>query len=156
MPWSSSASSYQNCFLLWVVFGTRSFFCNRFFYCLSLIGWLGVFDPPKHTWNVLAVPPPECPDNFFAKNRWKGKFMSEHNRYIQVIYTCCSENPIIFKLDQRKMVWREMKTPRWYDTFCRFIVISFEKWPPWNDEKQRYFVIVFFLIYFWYKYIKII
>ncbi|KAF9680872.1 hypothetical protein SADUNF_Sadunf06G0166800 [Salix dunnii] len=85
-------------------------FCNGFFYCLSLTGWLGVFDPIERTWNVLAVPPPKCPENFFAKNWWKGKFMSEHNGDILVIYTCCSENPIIFKLDQPKMVWREMKT----------------------------------------------
>ncbi|KAG5243990.1 F-box/kelch-repeat protein [Salix suchowensis] len=96
-------------------------FCNGFFYCLSLTGWLGVFDPLERTWNVLAVPPPKCPENFFAKNWWKGKFMSEHNGDILVIYTCCSENPIIFKLDQPKMVWREMKTLDGMTLFASFL-----------------------------------
>jgi hypothetical protein len=96
-------------------------FCNGFFYCLSLTGWLGVFDPLEHTWNVLGVPPPKCPENFFAKNWWKGKFMSEHNGDILVIYTCCSENPIIFKLDQSKMFWREMKTLDGMTLFASFL-----------------------------------
>lgn len=84
--------------------------CNGLFYCLSLTGWLGVFDPVECTWNVLAVPPPRCPENFFAKNWWKGKFMTECNGDILVIYTCCSENPMVFKLDQTKTDWEEMKS----------------------------------------------
>ncbi|WCJ34298.1 F-box family protein [Euphorbia peplus] len=84
-------------------------FCGGVFYCLSLTGWLGVFDPIERTWNVLVVPPPKCPENFFAKNWWKGKFMSECNGDILVIYTCCSENPILFKLNRSSMVWEEMK-----------------------------------------------
>ncbi|WVZ05305.1 hypothetical protein V8G54_018651 [Vigna mungo] len=64
-------------------------FCNGLFYCLSLTGWLGVFDPVECIWSVLAVPPPKCPENFFAKNWWKGKFMTEHGGDILVIYTCC-------------------------------------------------------------------
>ncbi|KAL4571596.1 hypothetical protein LXL04_018359 [Taraxacum kok-saghyz] len=85
-------------------------FCNGLFYCLSLTGWLGVYDPMEHTWSIRIVPPPRCPDNFFVKNWWKGKFMAEHNGDIFVIYTCYSENPIIYKLDQENKEWVEMKT----------------------------------------------
>ncbi|XWS56008.1 hypothetical protein CRYUN_Cryun09bG0049600 [Craigia yunnanensis] len=96
-------------------------FCSGIFYCLSLTGWLGVYDPLEHTWNVLAVPPPRCPENFFAKNWWKGKFMAEHNGYILVIYTCCTENPIIFKLDQSEMVWEEMGALDGVTLFASFL-----------------------------------
>ncbi|KAK7337245.1 hypothetical protein VNO77_17810 [Canavalia gladiata] len=96
-------------------------FCNGLFYCLSLTGWLGVFDPVVHTWNVLAVPPPKCPENFFAKNWWKGKFMTEHEGDILVIYTCCSENPIIFKLDQTLRKWEEMTTLDGVTLFASFL-----------------------------------
>ncbi|XVF76192.1 hypothetical protein PTKIN_Ptkin13bG0247000 [Pterospermum kingtungense] len=96
-------------------------FCNGIFYCLSLTGWLGVYDPLERTWNVLAVPPPTCPENFFAKNWWKGKFMTEHNGDILVIYTCCSEHPIIFKLDQSKMVWEELQTLGSVTIFASFL-----------------------------------
>ncbi|KAI3471926.1 hypothetical protein Pfo_028614 [Paulownia fortunei] len=54
-------------------------FCKGLFYCLSLTGWLGVYNPEKSTWAVHSVPPPKCPENFFVKNWWKGKFMAEHN-----------------------------------------------------------------------------
>ncbi|XWS43410.1 hypothetical protein CRYUN_Cryun16bG0101200 [Craigia yunnanensis] len=96
-------------------------FCRGMFYCLSLTGWLGVYDPLERTWNVLAVPPPRCPENFFAKNWWKGKFMAEHNGDILVIYTCCTENPIIFKLDQSEMVWEEMQTLDGVTLFASFL-----------------------------------
>ena len=96
-------------------------FCNGLFYCLSLTGWLGVFDPVECTWSVLAVPPPKCPENFFAKNWWKGKFMTEHEGDILVIYTCCSENPIIFKLDQTLMKWEEMTTLDGVTLFASFL-----------------------------------
>lgn len=96
-------------------------FCNGLFYCLSLTGWLGVFDPVERTWSVLAVPPPKCPENFFAKNWWKGKFMTEHEGDILVIYTCCSENPIIFKLDKTVMKWEEMTTLDGVTLFASFL-----------------------------------
>ncbi|KAM7264935.1 hypothetical protein ACFE04_002618 [Oxalis oulophora] len=96
-------------------------FCNGKFYCLSLTGWLGVFSPQERTWNVLAVPPPKCPDNFFAKNWWKGKFLTEHKGDIIVIYTCCSENPIIFKLETVNMVWEEMRTLNGVTLFASFL-----------------------------------
>ncbi|KAE8657792.1 Cysteine-rich RLK (RECEPTOR-like protein kinase) 8 [Hibiscus syriacus] len=96
-------------------------FCSGMFYCLSLTGWLGVYDLLERTWNVLHVPPPRCPENFFAKNWWKGKFMAEHNGDILVIYTCCTENPIIFKLDQSEMVWEEMQTLNGMTLFASFL-----------------------------------
>ena len=96
-------------------------FCDGLFYCLSLTGWLGVFDPLEHTWSVLSVPPPKCPENFFAKNWWKGKFMAEHKGEILVIYTCSSENPIIFRLDRTKMIWEEMKALDGVTLFASFL-----------------------------------
>ncbi|KAF2289723.1 hypothetical protein GH714_038214 [Hevea brasiliensis] len=89
--------------------------------CYTKDGWLGVFDPVERTWNVLVVPPPKCPENFFAKNWWKGKFMSEHNGDILVIYTCCNGNPIIFKLNQSQMMWKEMKTLDGVTLFASFL-----------------------------------
>ncbi|CAK8571380.1 unnamed protein product [Lathyrus sativus] len=96
-------------------------FCNGLFYCLSLTGWLGVFDPSERTWSVLSVPPPKCPENFFAKNWWKGKFMTEQEGDVIVIYTCSSENPIIFKLDQALMEWEELKTLDGATLFASFL-----------------------------------
>ncbi|OWM79078.1 hypothetical protein CDL15_Pgr003249 [Punica granatum] len=96
-------------------------FSNGVFYCLSITGWLGVFDPKEHTWNVLVVPPPKCPNNFFAKNQWKGKFMAEHKGEILVIYTYCSQNPNVFKLDHRNMVWEEVKTLEEVTLFASFL-----------------------------------
>lgn len=96
-------------------------FCNDLFYCQSLTGWVGVFNPQERTWSVLSVPPPKCPENFLAKNWWKGKFMTENKGDILVIYTCSSENPIIFKLDQMNMVWEEMKTIDGGTLFASFL-----------------------------------
>ncbi|KAK3043515.1 hypothetical protein RJ639_002094 [Escallonia herrerae] len=96
-------------------------FCNGLFYCLSLTGWLGVFDPEERTWTIRVVPPPKCPENFFAKNWWKGKFMAEHKGDIFVIYTCYSENPIIYKLDQTNKVWVEMKSLGGVTLFASFL-----------------------------------
>lgn len=95
-------------------------FCNGLFYCLSFTGWLGVFNPVERVWNVLSVLPPKCPKKFYGKNWWKGKFMTEHEGDILVIYTCASENPIIFKLDQIKMVWKKMATLGGATVFASF------------------------------------
>ncbi|XP_051150615.1 F-box/kelch-repeat protein At1g57790-like [Andrographis paniculata] len=85
-------------------------YCKGLFYCLSLTGWLGVYNPDKGTWAVDSVPPPKCPENFFVKNWWKGKFMTEHNGDIFVIYTCSAVNPVVYKLDQTSKVWVEMES----------------------------------------------
>ncbi|KAL8150593.1 hypothetical protein V2J09_020401 [Rumex salicifolius] len=103
-----TTANYQNRLPFVSSIWNKLAFSNGFFYCLSLTGWLGVFDPKELTWNVLAVPPPRCPENFLVKNWWKGKFLAEHNKEILVIYTCCSENPIVFKLAQSAMVWEEV------------------------------------------------
>ncbi|XVF55737.1 hypothetical protein PTKIN_Ptkin06aG0061000 [Pterospermum kingtungense] len=96
-------------------------FCSGKFYCLSLTGWLGVYDPLRRYWNVLSVPPPRCPENFFAKNWWKGKFMTQHDGDILVIYTCSNENPIIFKLNQSEMEWEEMPSLGGVTLFASFL-----------------------------------
>ncbi|XP_028795571.1 F-box/kelch-repeat protein At1g57790-like [Neltuma alba] len=96
-------------------------FFNGLFYCLSLTGWIGVFDPVKRVWNVLAVPPPKCPENVLAKNWREGKFMTEHEGDILVIYACSSEKLIIFKLDQIKMEWEKMDTLEGATVFASFL-----------------------------------
>ncbi|KAH6830547.1 hypothetical protein C2S53_010465 [Perilla frutescens var. hirtella] len=96
-------------------------FCKGLFYCLSLTGWLGVYDPAKSTWAVHSVPPPKCPENFFVKNWWKGKFMAEHNGDIFVIYTCSAVNPMIYKLDQTNKVWVEMESLGGMTLFANFL-----------------------------------
>lgn len=85
-------------------------YCNRLFYCLSLTGWLGVYNPEDHSWVIRAVPPPKCPASFFVKSWWKGKFMAEHNGDLYVMYTSPNVNPIVYKLDQINKVWVEMKS----------------------------------------------
>ncbi|XWS66664.1 hypothetical protein CRYUN_Cryun05aG0220000 [Craigia yunnanensis] len=112
--------NYQNRLPLFSSLWYKLVFCSGIFYCLSRTGWLGVYDPLECTWNALAVPPPRCPENFFAKNWWNGKFMAEHNGDILVIYTC-SENPIIFKLDQSEMVWEEMQSLDGVTVFASFL-----------------------------------
>ncbi|XP_038702032.1 F-box/kelch-repeat protein At1g57790-like [Tripterygium wilfordii] len=96
-------------------------FYNGIFYCLSLTGWLGVYNPVKLTWHVLVVPPPKCPDSFYARNWWKGKFLAEYEGGLLVIYTCGTANPIIFKLDVTKMFWQEMETLDGLTLFASFL-----------------------------------
>ncbi|KAF1879820.1 hypothetical protein Lal_00037323 [Lupinus albus] len=114
-------------------------FCNGLFYCLSLTGWLGVFNPAERTWSVLSVPPPKCPQNFFAKNWWKGKFMTEQDGNIVVIYTCSSENPIIFKLDPTLMQWEEMITLDGVTLFASFLSSHSRTDLPGNMRNNVYF-----------------
>lgn len=96
-------------------------YCKGLFYCLSLTGWLGVYNPEKGTWSVHSVPPPKCPENFFVKNWWKGKFMTEHDGDIFVIYTCSAVNPVIYKLDQTNRVWMEMESLGGMTLFANFL-----------------------------------
>lgn len=91
------------------------------FTALVLLGGWGFLTQKKLTWNVLVVPPPRCPENFFAKNWWKGKFLAEHDGEILVIYTCCSENPIIFKLNRLGMVWEEVRSLDGVTLFASFL-----------------------------------
>ncbi|GMH09911.1 hypothetical protein Nepgr_011752 [Nepenthes gracilis] len=119
LEWTTA--NYQNRLPFVSSIWNKLVFSNGLFYCLSLTGWLGVFDPKELTWNVLVVPPPRCPENFFAKNWWKGKFLAEYEGEIMVIYTCCSENPIIFKLHQENMVWEEVKNLDGITLFASFL-----------------------------------
>ncbi|XP_027072796.1 F-box/kelch-repeat protein At1g57790-like [Coffea eugenioides] len=96
-------------------------FCGGKFYCLSLTGWLGVYDPEKRSWVVHVLPPPKCPENFFVKNWWKSKFMAEHNGEIFVIYTSSEVNPVMYKLDQAIKEWVEVKTLGGLSIFASFL-----------------------------------
>lgn len=96
-------------------------FCNGLFYCLSLTGWLGVYNPNECTWDVLSVHPPRCPESFFVKNWWKGKFIAEHNGDIFAIYTCSALIPVVYKLDQTNKVWTEMETLEGSTLFASFL-----------------------------------
>ncbi|KAG8374114.1 hypothetical protein BUALT_Bualt11G0097200 [Buddleja alternifolia] len=83
-------------------------FCKDLFYCLSLCGRVGVYNPEDNTWAVLSAPPPRFPENFILGGEWlRGKFMAEHNGDIFFIHTS-AEKPSIFKLDQLNAVWVEM------------------------------------------------
>ncbi|CAI9097721.1 OLC1v1034197C1 [Oldenlandia corymbosa var. corymbosa] len=96
-------------------------FCGGKFYCLSLTGWLGVYDPAKRTWVVHVLPPPKCPQNFSLKNWWKNKFMAEHNGEIFVVYTSSEVNPVIYRLDQGIQGWVQMKTLGGLSIFASFL-----------------------------------
>ncbi|CAN4121346.1 unnamed protein product [Withania somnifera] len=116
-----TTANYQNRLPFVSSIWNKLVFCNGLFYCLSLTGWLGVYDPEEHTWLVRVVPPPRCPENFFIKNWWKGKFMAEHNGDIYVIYTCSTANPVIYKLDQVNKIWVEMQTLGGLTLFASFL-----------------------------------
>ncbi|CAN0879496.1 F-box/kelch-repeat protein At1g57790 [Linum grandiflorum] len=106
--WVTSQYANRSSFLcsMW----NKIVFCNGRFYCLSLTGRVGVFDPSERTWTVLAVPPPKCPESVFVKywSKWKGKFMVVSGGEIVVVCTCTGQNPNVFRLDEEKMVWEEI------------------------------------------------
>lgn len=96
-------------------------FCDGLFYCLSLTGWLGVYDSQKQTWAIHVLPPPRCPENFFVKSWWKSKFMAEHNGEIFVVYTSAEFNPVIYQLDKTNKEWVEIKTLGGLTLFASFL-----------------------------------
>ncbi|EPS64088.1 hypothetical protein M569_10689, partial [Genlisea aurea] len=116
-----TTDNYQNRLPFVSSIWNKVVFCNGQFYCLSLTGWLGVYDPGKSTWTVQSVPPPKCPENFFVKNWWKGKFMAEHDGDIYVVYTCSAVNPVMYKLDQANRVWVELETLGGMTLFANFL-----------------------------------
>ncbi|CAI9762142.1 unnamed protein product [Fraxinus pennsylvanica] len=85
-------------------------FCNGLFYCSSISGLLGVYNPNESSWDVHSAPPARCPNAFCVNNWWKGRFIAEHNGEIFVIYTCSDLNPVVYKLDQTNKVWTDMET----------------------------------------------
>ncbi|KAL3536103.1 hypothetical protein ACH5RR_004564 [Cinchona calisaya] len=95
-------------------------FCNGKFHCLSLTGWLGVYDAENRSWVVHVLPRPKYPENFFVKNWWKNKFMAEHNGEIFVIYTSSEVNPVVYKLDQEIKNWVEVNTLGGLTIFASF------------------------------------
>ncbi|CAI8614859.1 unnamed protein product [Vicia faba] len=100
---------------------TKVVFSNGLFYCLSRKGFLGVFDPVECTWTVLEVSPPRSLKSFVARRGRKGKFMTEHEGNIFVIHVFCPEGPIIFKLDQTLMEWKEVRTLDGVTVFASFL-----------------------------------
>jgi hypothetical protein len=96
-------------------------FCNGLFYCLSITGLLGVYNPDESTWDVHSVPPPRCPEGFCFRKWWKGRFMAEHNGDIFVIYICSALNPVVYKLDQTNKEWTEMETSEGTTLFASFL-----------------------------------
>ncbi|XP_042483877.1 F-box/kelch-repeat protein At1g57790-like [Macadamia integrifolia] len=116
--------------------GDGPVFCNGLFYCLSESSYnlLGVFDPQKHTWSILDVPPPNMPRHLSsAKERYdeesydeesydedfydeesydeeRTQHMVEFKGEIILVSVSYPEKPIIFKLDLSKMKWVEMKS----------------------------------------------
>ncbi|GMJ02908.1 FBox/DUF295-Related 1 [Hibiscus trionum] len=102
-------------------FWDKLVFSNETFYCLSLTGWVGVYYLPRQAWKVLAVAPPRYPENFFAKHWWKGKFMTENNGDILIIYTSNDENPMVYKLDRSEMAWKELETLGGVTLFASFL-----------------------------------
>ncbi|KAE8718968.1 Cysteine-rich RLK (RECEPTOR-like protein kinase) 8 [Hibiscus syriacus] len=99
-------------------FWDKVVFSNGAFYCLSFAGWVGIYYHQTRYWKVLGVPPPRCPEIFFLQNWWKGKFLTERNGDILVIYTSQFEKAMVYKLCIRGK-------PSWCDTVCEFPVISF-------------------------------
>ncbi|CAJ2632342.1 unnamed protein product [Trifolium pratense] len=114
--------NYQHRSVFVISIWDKLVFSNGLFYCLSLTGWLGVFDPLERTWSVLEIPPPKClVENFITKDWRKGKFITAHEGNIFVIHICCGEDPIIFKLDQTLMEWKEVKTLGGVTLFASFL-----------------------------------
>ncbi|KAL8036369.1 hypothetical protein ABFX02_12G153900 [Erythranthe guttata] len=83
-------------------------FCDGIFYCMSLTGLLGFYDPIERTWNISTVPPPHCTDCLHLENRWRSKFMAEYEGDIYVTCTCALAEPFVYKLDWVKGVWDEL------------------------------------------------
>ncbi|XP_042483881.1 F-box/kelch-repeat protein At1g57790-like [Macadamia integrifolia] len=90
--------------------GDGPVFCNGLFYCLSKYSYnfLGVFDPQKHTWSILDVPPPNLPPMIYYDKR--AKHMVEFKGELLLVCVSYPDKPIIFKLDLSKMKWVEMQS----------------------------------------------
>ncbi|CAL4929569.1 unnamed protein product [Urochloa decumbens] len=78
------------------------------FYCLGTDGRLGVFNPNKMTWRVLAKPEPLYDENTMEQNEqrylvvWKGQLVA--------IFTVPHGGPMrTFRLDRSQMAWSELE-----------------------------------------------
>ncbi|KAK4432568.1 F-box/kelch-repeat protein [Sesamum alatum] len=100
---------------------TKIVFSKGRFYCLSEPGWLGVYNTNNGIWAVLSVPPPKCTEYLPPDYWWKGKYMAEFNGDIFVVYTCGAVNPFVYKLDETKQVWVEMRSLGGMTFFANFL-----------------------------------
>ncbi|GFP99021.1 F-box/kelch-repeat protein at1g57790 [Phtheirospermum japonicum] len=74
-------------------------FSGSCFYCLSVAGQVGVFNPVNNKWKVYVAPAPKCSLDLSFENRWSAKFMAEHDGEIYVVCTRAAENPVIYRFD---------------------------------------------------------
>ncbi|KAH0867056.1 hypothetical protein HID58_074078 [Brassica napus] len=77
---------------------------NGMFYCLSTCGYLGVFDPPRATCNILPVRPCLA---FPQVDITRRMLMTEHEGDIFVMFTSRDKNPSVFKLNLKRMAWEK-------------------------------------------------
>ncbi|KAG5378104.1 hypothetical protein IGI04_025946 [Brassica rapa subsp. trilocularis] len=77
---------------------------NGMFYCLSTCGYLGVFDPPRATWNILPARPCLA---FPQVDITRRMLMTEHEGDIFVMFTSRDKNPSVFKLNLKRMAWEK-------------------------------------------------
>ncbi|KAG8374118.1 hypothetical protein BUALT_Bualt11G0097700 [Buddleja alternifolia] len=96
-------------------------FCRGLFYCLTVCGCMGVYNPEDSTWAVHSASPPIFPEDVNAQGQWlRAKCMAECNGDIYFIHTS-REKPVIFKLDQTNGVWVEMEDLGGMSFFANFI-----------------------------------
>ncbi|KAJ4975861.1 hypothetical protein NE237_000967 [Protea cynaroides] len=101
---------YQNADSCLFYCGIDPVFCNGSFYCLSKLpgNLVGVFDPQKHTWSILRVPPPNLPPLRFDQRR--AIHLVEFKGELLLVCVSYPDKPFIFKLDLSKMKWVEMES----------------------------------------------
>ncbi|XP_042483878.1 F-box/kelch-repeat protein At1g57790-like, partial [Macadamia integrifolia] len=101
---------YQNTDVALFHCGDGPVFFNGLFYCLSEFSdnLVGIFDPQKHTWSILPVPPPNHPHLSYGKDR--AKHIVEFNGEPLLVCVSYPDKPIIFKLDLTQMKWVEMES----------------------------------------------
>ncbi|CAH8346955.1 unnamed protein product [Eruca vesicaria subsp. sativa] len=81
-------------------------FSNGKFCFLNTRGGLGVFDPPRATWNILPVKP--CRD-FGQTDSSLRMMMTEHEGDIFVVFTSRYYTPSVFKLNLKRMAWEKKR-----------------------------------------------
>lgn len=90
---------------------TKMVFSQGLFYCLSHTGLLAIFDPVDSYLDILDILlPPKFVESSSANTRREGKFLTEHEGNIFLIYIHSCEAPMIFKLDRMQLEWKEVKT----------------------------------------------
>ncbi|KAK6152299.1 hypothetical protein DH2020_014934 [Rehmannia glutinosa] len=116
-----SIVNYDCCMPFYSSIRNKIVFCNGRFFCLSVTGAIGAYDPEKCTWIVLSVGPPKCMMFFSVHHYWRANFMAEHDGDIFIVCTCSSINPFIYKLDLVHGVWVEMESLGDMTFFANFL-----------------------------------